>query len=119
MKNIHLMPTDKPKPHLFCETPEEKCTMNYCDENGCQNRVRHLVEPIQETLEEATERLIIDPTLEDKLLFQAGAKWQQEQDKKMYSEQQLKAYGEFCVAKFNRFDKVTLHDEYFTEFKKK
>lgn len=27
----------------FCETPEEKCTMNYCDENGCQNRVRHLV----------------------------------------------------------------------------
>jgi hypothetical protein len=22
--------------------------MNYCDENGCQNRVRHLVEPKQE-----------------------------------------------------------------------
>lgn len=30
-------------PHNFCETPEEKCTMNYCDENGCQNRKRHLV----------------------------------------------------------------------------
>lgn len=26
------------KPWPFCETPEEKCTMNYCDENGCQNR---------------------------------------------------------------------------------
>ena len=27
----------------FCETPQEKCTMNYCDDNGCQNRKRHLV----------------------------------------------------------------------------
>jgi len=31
------------KPHGFCETPEEKCTMNYCDENGCVNRKRNLV----------------------------------------------------------------------------
>lgn len=30
-------------PWGFCETPEEKCTDNYCDEQGCQNRVRHLV----------------------------------------------------------------------------
>lgn len=22
------------QPHGFCETPHEKCTMNYCDENG-------------------------------------------------------------------------------------
>ena len=32
------------KPWSFCETPEEKCTMNYCDENGCQNRKRNYVE---------------------------------------------------------------------------
>jgi hypothetical protein len=32
-------------PHGFCETPEQKCTMNYCDENGCQNRKRTLAEP--------------------------------------------------------------------------
>jgi hypothetical protein len=38
-------PKQEKKPHSFCKTPEEKCTMNYCDENGCQNRVRHLVEP--------------------------------------------------------------------------
>ena len=31
------------KPWGFCETPEEQCTMNYCDENGCQNRKRNLV----------------------------------------------------------------------------
>jgi hypothetical protein len=48
---------EEPKPHSFCETPEEKCTMNYCDENGCQNRVRHLVEPQEELKQEiiATE----------------------------------------------------------------
>ena len=28
------------KPWSFCERPEEKCTMNYCDENGCINRKR-------------------------------------------------------------------------------
>ena len=33
------------EPWNFCETPEEKCTMNYCDENGCQNRKRNLVKP--------------------------------------------------------------------------
>lgn len=31
------------KPHSFCETPEEKCTLNYCDENGCLNRKRELL----------------------------------------------------------------------------
>lgn len=31
------------EPWGFCETPEEKCTMNYCDDNGCQNRKRALV----------------------------------------------------------------------------
>ena len=39
------METPKNKSWNFCETPEEKCTMNYCDENGCQNRKRNLVEP--------------------------------------------------------------------------
>ena len=32
------------EPWGFCETPEEKCTMNYCDENGCQNRERNYVQ---------------------------------------------------------------------------
>jgi len=29
------------QPWSFCETPQENCTMNYCDENGCQNRKRN------------------------------------------------------------------------------
>lgn len=40
------------KPWTFCETPEEKCTMNYCDDNGCLNRKRNLVDPT-ESLESA------------------------------------------------------------------
>jgi len=40
------MKTNPNEPHKFCETPEEKCTMNYCDDNGCQNRKRELVNPI-------------------------------------------------------------------------
>lgn len=28
--------SEETKPHPFCETPEEKCTMSYCDENGCK-----------------------------------------------------------------------------------
>jgi hypothetical protein len=43
-----IIPQEEPKPHSFCETPESKCTMNYCDENGCQNRKRELVEPQEE-----------------------------------------------------------------------
>ena len=42
--------SEETKPHSFCETPEEKCTMSYCDENGCINRKRNLVaEPSSQT----------------------------------------------------------------------
>lgn len=36
--------TEELKHHSFCETPEEKCTLGYCDENGCMNRKRFLVD---------------------------------------------------------------------------
>lgn len=39
------------KPWGFCETPEAKCTMNYCNDNGCMNRKRNLVEPEKENYE--------------------------------------------------------------------
>jgi hypothetical protein len=39
------------EPWGFCETPEEKCTLNYCDENGCLNRKRDIVEPVKMTEE--------------------------------------------------------------------
>jgi hypothetical protein len=36
-----------------------------------------------------------------------------------YSEEDMKEYAEFCVAKFNKFESVSLNDEYFKQFKKK
>src|SRR5687768_2768339 len=30
--------------HGFCENPETKCNTNYCDDNGCQERERNLVD---------------------------------------------------------------------------
>jgi hypothetical protein len=45
------------KPHSFCETPDEKCTMNYCDENGCQNRKKELVEPQEEPKQETLNKI--------------------------------------------------------------
>ena len=47
------METPKNEPWNFCETPEEKCTMNYCDDNGCQNRKRVLASEM-EALKEGT-----------------------------------------------------------------
>ena len=84
-----IIPKEEPKPHSFCETPEEKCTMNYCDENGCQNRKRELVEPKQEKLKEAAEKWFNKDGFypNPKQGFISGAKWQQE---RMYSEEDLK-----------------------------
>lgn len=47
--NYTIIIPEERKPWRFCETPEEKCTMNYCDENGCQNRKRNLTDPIEKT----------------------------------------------------------------------
>lgn len=57
------MNQENKKPWCFCETPEEKCTMNYCDENGCQNRKRHLVEENKlPTAEEILKQEVLNVT---------------------------------------------------------
>jgi proteasome lid subunit RPN8/RPN11 len=61
-----IIPQEEPKPHSFCETPDEKCTMNYCDENGCQNRKRELVEPQEEPKQETLEGNPIHDDIHDK-----------------------------------------------------
>lgn len=82
----------------------------------------------KETLEEVAERLFPINTKDESLNYQnsvrkgnfiQGAKWQQEQNKNLYSEDDLKKYGEFCVAKFNGFESVSLNDSVFKQFKKK
>jgi hypothetical protein len=113
-----IIPQEEPKPHSFCKTPEEKCTMNYCDENGCQNRVRHLVEPKQETLEGAAEKWY-DSTEENKSFskikaFKEGAKYQAE---RMYSEEDLRnAYRWGTTVNHGTKEHFK---EWFKQFKKK
>lgn len=45
----------KREPWTFCETPEEGCTMNYCDENGCLNRKRNNFSDV-EPMKKANQR---------------------------------------------------------------
>ena len=58
-----IIPKEEIKPHSFCETPEEKCTMNYCDENGCMNRKRHLVESKEEQKQHLIDMMRYDEEL--------------------------------------------------------
>lgn len=49
---------DQKKFNSFCETKPSTCTMNYCDENGCQDRQRNIVDvSIHLDIEEENERL--------------------------------------------------------------
>ena len=111
-------PKQEKKPHSFCETPEEKCVMNYCDENGCQNRKRHLVEPHeQDTLEE----LKSFSDFSDKF-FGTNEKEESKQTEIMYSEQEvLDLLYKRDLYLFNRDEtkELELPDDWFEQFKKK
>jgi len=127
-----IIPSEEPKPHSFCETPNEKCTMNYCDTNGCQNRKRELVEPKQETLEEAIYKIFkskeysnleSNPNAYGFMLAgaQEGAKYQAE---RMYSEEEVTKLLISCKDRFGGSDLYDYtHDnevkEWFEQFKKK
>jgi hypothetical protein len=120
-------PNQGKKPHLFCETPEENCTFNYCDENGCQNRKRELVESYeQETLEEATDNVYNEFPLRSESLnelakenFIKGANWQAQ---RMYSEEEVER---LCMSAYNQATKdgskawLGTFEEWFEKVKKK
>jgi hypothetical protein len=81
----------------------------------------------QETIEEAKQRIIDSNymTLNDGDIFEMGAKWQQEQDKNKYSEeevetiiQQLKLKLKSGVLKWQEDFEFDLK-EWFEQFKKK
>jgi hypothetical protein len=77
-------------------------------------------EPKQETLEEFAERLCPNKQVEYDMILE-GAKWQQEQDKKLYSEEEvLEILREFYkVASLKDFPLVTTIPLWFEKFKKK
>lgn len=74
---------------------------------------------MKETLEEAYNRIYksIDFTEFDFDSFAIGAKWQQEQNKKLYSEEDLDAFRKFMIQEQN-FSKSCL-DVFVEQFKKK
>jgi hypothetical protein len=74
----------------------------------------------QETLEEAAERFYREeeyPMYGEirRHSFTTGAKWQQEQDKKLYSEEDMNDYANYRLL----FKKPIEPKEWFEQFKKK
>jgi hypothetical protein len=83
--------------------------------------------PKQETLEEVAKYYAhnyfeMHDTNNYKALkqgFEAGAKWQQEQDKKLYSEEDMQEYAEFCIRCDREGLPCIVVKDWFKEFKKK
>jgi len=75
----------------------------------------------KETLEEAAEKYVENFAMSvqsaRQIGFKDGAKWQQEQDKKLYSEQDLDMFRKFMIQEQN-FSKSCL-DVFIEQFKKK
>jgi hypothetical protein len=105
-----IIPREEPKPHSFCETPDEKCTMKYCDENGCQNRKRELVEPQEEP------KQLTDLEIAIKLEEIEREEWQSE---RMYSEEDMIEFGKFCYSDAHSVNRIKTFKELFEQFKKK
>ena len=74
----------------------------------------------KETLEEAAERLYpgVDRQV-DRMLFINGAKWQQEQDKKLYNEEEVHAIIESYQNNVENNPNHITYDKWFEKFKKK
>jgi hypothetical protein len=104
MKNIHILPKEEIQPQQIWN--EEK-----------MEGVKKLIQE-QKILEEVAERLYpgVDRQI-DRMLFINGAKWQQEQDKKLYSEEDLDMFRKFMIQEQN-FSKSCL-DVFIEKFKKK
>jgi hypothetical protein len=50
--------------------------------------------------------------------FEAGAKWQQEQDKSKYSEEDMQEYAEFCIRCYQKELPCIIAKDWFEQFKK-
>jgi hypothetical protein len=72
---------------------------------------------IDETIEEAFDRIFdsIDYILFDYTSFEQGAKWQKEQDNKMYSEEDMMDYSNYRLL----IKKALNPKEWFEQFKNK
>ena len=134
---------DNPKDFPYEEPKQIKCYCGhttYCDCSPLEEQKQHLIdimrgdeelglyEELQETLEEAAENYAhnyfnMHETNNYKALkagFEKGAKWQQE---RMYSEEDMKQFGDWCrnglLNTEYGFEKLDEHLEQWKQFKKK
>lgn len=112
MKNMHLLPKEIQKQHLID-------MMKADEEIGLYEELK------QEILEEAAEKFYPPKTTDlicsPKLVrdsFIAGAKWQQEQDKKLYSEEEVLRIITECKSYLSFGDEFN-EIKWFEQFKKK
>jgi hypothetical protein len=82
------------------------------------------LEPKQETIEEVAVKYVRnehDDTLKliSKYSFKDGAKWQQEQDKNKYSQEDMQEYAEFCIRCYNEGLPLIVAQDWSKQFKKK
>jgi hypothetical protein len=147
MKNIHVLPKEEPKTtgdivvdysiaqskaiqkcmHLDAEMAYKSLSKQETLENIKQfeDCIRTLDENFaqQETLEEASKRAVKSGLFKDETLFTAGAKWQQEQDKNKYSEEEVEDLIYKVCGTVARLQGITLNgnniNAAFEQFKKK
>jgi len=71
----------------------------------------------QETLEEAAKRFVENTRLKNPIsIFCEGAKWQVE---RMYSEEDMQEYAEFCIRCYNKGLPCIIAKDWFEQFKNK
>jgi hypothetical protein len=108
----------------FVGKQEPNIINNWLDENGnieiakqVEKEAKDLCE--QETLEEAAERILFENTKNLEIRYRGGrdsviksmldiAKWQQEQDKKMYSKEEVIKFGQWLTL----FDNLRNENKY-------
>jgi len=102
-----IIPKEEPKQ----EFPKQNIIDNWLEKNGdpeidkqVEQEAKDLCE--QETLEEAATNYTID--FATMSAFKLGAKWQQEQDKKRYSEEEVVKFGQYIT----EFDNLHNESEY-------
>lgn len=124
----------------FKNTPKEKVLedwneFQHLDEEGITVK-EFLENQKQETLEEAAERIVLETfnktfskypiggkisneTLTDALIlfFRLGSEWQQEQDKNLYSEEDLLKFGAFVRIEDKKEKRLFLIQDYFKKWK--
>ena len=99
------------------EEPKQECFVTKCMHLDAEIAYKSL--PKKETLEEAKKYAELSYYGDEIDAFVRGAKWQQEQDKKLYSEEEIIDLLLARDIELNSFEGIDKAKEWFEQFKKK